>query len=87
MKAETVIEVVKTLIGEVDATGSSDINEERLENLEVMTEVIDELMEKVISLASTKDDYRRSIKPFGEYAFEYLKKLKETLDEILEETE
>ena len=87
MEAETVIEVVKKLVGEVDATGSSNINRERLENLEVMTEVVDELMEEIISSSGTKDDYRRSVQQIGKYAFEYLKKWKETLDEIVGETE
>lgn len=87
MKAETVIEVVKTLVGEVDAVGSSHIDEKRLENLKVMTEVIDELIEEVIYSASTKDDYRYSMQQIGKYAFEYLKEWKETLDEITGETE
>ena len=91
MKAETVIEVVKKLVGEVDAAGSSHIDEKRLENLKVMTEVIDELIREVIYSASTKDDYRYSMQQIGKYAFGYLKEWKETLDEITgeedEETE
>lgn len=87
MKAETVIEVVKTLVGEVDAVGSADINRERFENLEVMTEVVDELMEEIISSSGAKDDYRRSVQQIGEYAFGWLKEWKETLEEIVGETE
>lgn len=87
MKAETVIEVVKKLVGEVNAVGSADINRERLENLEVMTEVVDELIEEVISSAGTKDDYRYSMQQIGEYAFGWLKEWKETLEEIVGETE
>ena len=87
MKAETVIEVVKKLVGEVDAVGSSHIDEKRLENLKVMTEVIDELIEEVISSAGTKDDYRYSMQQIGKYAFGYLKEWKETLEEIVGETE
>ena len=87
MKAETVIEVVKTLVGEVNAAGSTHIDKERLENLEVMTKVIDELIEEVICSAGTKDDYRYSMQQIGEYAFGWLKEWKETLEEIVGETE
>lgn len=87
MKAETVIEVVKKLVGEVDAVGSTHIDNERLENLEVMTKVIDELIEEVICSAGTKDDYRYSMQQIGEYAFGWLKEWKETLEEIVGETE
>lgn len=87
MKAETVIEVVKKLVGEVDAAGSFFIDKERLENLEVMTKVIDGLMEEVVYSAGTKDDYRGSMQQIGEYAFGFLKEWKETLEIIVGETE
>ena len=89
MKAETVIEVVKTLVGEVDAVGSSHLDVERLENLKVMTRVVDELIEEIIQASKTKDYFQYSMQQIGRYAFEYLKEWKETLEEIvgLEELE
>ena len=87
MKAETVIEIVKKLVGEVNAVGSWDIDRERFENLEVMAKVIDGLMEEVIYSADTKDDYRGSMQQIGKYAFEFLEEWKERLEVIVGETE
>lgn len=87
MKAETVIEVVKTLVGEVDAVGSSHLDVERLENLKVMTRVVDELIEEIIQASKTKDYFQYSMQKIGRYAFEYLKEWKETLEEFVGETE
>lgn len=85
MKAETVIEVVNTLIGEVDAVGETNTDEKRFENLKVAEDVCDELIVRIRCASIDKDRVEYSMSKIGNEAFKYLKRLKEWLDEILGE--
>ena len=83
MKVETVIEVIGTLIGEVDAVGETHIDEKRFENLKVAEDVCDELIDRIRYASIDKDRVEYSMNKIGNEAFEYLKRLREWLDEII----
>ena len=87
MKAETVIEVVKTLVGEVDAVGSTHIDNGRLENLNVMIDVCNALLNDIYEASKTKDYPQYSMKQIGCHAYEFIKDLVEWCNEITGETE
>ena len=87
MKAETVIEVVKTLVGEVDAVGSTHIDNGRLENLNVMIDVCNALLNDIYEASKTKDYPQYSMKQIGCHAYEFIKDLAEWCNEITGETE
>jgi len=87
MKAETIIEVVDELIGEVDAVGSTHIDNERFENLKVMEDLIDAMIVHINYASKTKDYPQYSMAKIGQHAFDYLKDLAGFLTEITGETE
>lgn len=87
MKAETIIEVVDKLIGEVDAVGSTHIDDERFENLKVMEDLVDAMIVHINYASKTKDYPQYSMAEIGENAFNYLKDLAGFLTEITGETE
>ena len=85
MKAETVIEVVKTLVGEVDAVGSTHIDKERLENLNVMIDVCNALLDDIYIASKTKDCPQYSMKQIGTHAYGFIEDLKVWCDEVMGE--
>ena len=87
MKAETVIEVVETVVGEVDAVGSTHIDEKRRENLFVMIEVCNALLDDIYIASKTKDYPQYSMKQIGCHAYAFIEDLAEWCKEVLEETE
>ena len=87
MKAETVIEVVKKLVGEVDAVGSTHIDKERLENLNVMIDVCKALLDDIYEASKTKDYPQYSMKQIGCHAYGFIEDLKVWCNEVTGETE
>ena len=87
MKAETVIEVVKKLVGEVDAVGSTHIDKERLENLNVMIDVCNALLDDIYEASKTKDYPQYSMKQIGCHAYGFIEDLKVWCNEVTGETE
>lgn len=87
MKAETVIEVVEKLIGEVDAVGSTHIDEERFENLKVMIDVCNALLDDIYIASKTKDYPQYSMQQIGCHAYGFIRDLAEWCNEVIGETE
>lgn len=87
MKAETVIEVVETLVGKVSAVGSTDIDNERLENLNVMMNVCNALLVDIYIASKTKDYPQYSMKQIGCRAYAFIEDLAEWCNEVVGETE
>lgn len=81
MNAETIIEVIKTLIGEVYASGYQGLDEKRLKNLRVMERVANYLLLHIINASKTKDRAEWSMQEIGEEAYSYLISTKEWLEE------
>ena len=87
MKAETVIEVVEKLIGNVEATGETYYDEDAFINLGLMKGVCDALLIDIYESSKTKNRHEYSMEKVGSSAYMYLKDLRDWLDEILGETE
>ena len=72
MDASTILEVTRTLIGETEPYGSSDIDRERTQNLDRLIYVVDELLYDVEKAAVCKDRYEGSMRMMGEKAHKAL---------------
>lgn len=69
MDDTTVLEVTRTLIGEIEPCGDSVIDMKRSENLNVMLDVIDGLLEDVEKVAINKNRSEYSIQMMGKGAY------------------
>ena len=87
MKAETVVEVVETLIGEVDAVGETHTDGRRFENLKVMEYVCNALLDDIYIASKTKDYPQYSMKQIGCHAYGFKKDFAEWCNEVIGETE
>ena len=79
MNSEVIIEVLDRLIGSVEPYGSTQIDAERLENLETLLEVTDECIKKIADVAKFINRYEYSIKEMAYRAYEYLADLNDYL--------
>jgi len=87
MEKETVIEVVEKLTGSCYPYGSTEIDKERYENLELKEALFTYLLEEIAEAAKFKDRPEYSIKEIGIEAYDYLKDKHEYLKEYFEEEE
>lgn len=85
MKVETVIEVVEKLIGDVEAVGETNHDEDAFINLGLMKGVCDALLTDIYESSKNRHEY--SMEMVGKSAYMYLKDLRDWLDDILGETE
>lgn len=77
MAPETIIDVVKKLVGPIRPVGESRADKTRLENLKAMVKVIDELVEEVDNVAIDFKDYsEHSIKVANKYAKDFIDNLR-----------
>ena len=56
MEKDTIVEVVKTLVGNIHPIGDSHTDKERLENAKQLTEVIDELIHYALVTMVTSEN-------------------------------
>ena len=77
MEAHTIIEVVNTLIGEVRPIGLTHIDDERFKNLETMVAVVENLLNKIESVAENIERDEFSMRRVGVYAATFLNDLKQ----------
>ena len=83
MDANTILKVTRTLIGETEPYGDSEIDRRRMENLEALIYVVDELLYDVEKVAVNKDRHEGSMLEMGEKAHEALKGWKIWIEEYL----
>lgn len=81
MKKETILEVIENLVGRIAPLAESHTDSKRLENLKVMTYLIEQLVISVIHVSQEKDSQFNSVKTAGEYAHKALLGLLEELEE------
>lgn len=87
MKAETVIEVVEKLIGDVEAWGETNHDNKAYENLKVMIDVCQALFDDIYNASKTKDYPQYSMKQIGCCAYDFIEDLAEQCKEIIGEQE
>lgn len=75
----TYTDVVKKLIGSIAPAGDSSIDVQRLYNLTDMTNLIYELTEEVVRVATAIDYKEHSVKVMGIHATAFLKNLSELI--------
>jgi hypothetical protein len=67
------IEIVKKLIGPIDASGRSEVDYERLENLRALCRLTEQLIEEIHFASRNKISHEHSVKLIGQYAEKFLK--------------
>ncbi len=72
-------ELVLKLIGPVTAVGDHRIDRDRLENLKVLTGLVEDLMHEVSLAAQTVDRPEASMQTIGKYAKDFLDSTQEDL--------
>lgn len=87
MNSEVIIEVVDRLVGSIEPYGSTQIDEERLKNLETLIEVMDEYINEIIDVTKYRNRYEYSILEIAERAYDWLVGLRDYTDEIVRERE
>lgn len=73
--ANTILEVTRNLIGETEPYGDSAIDRERIENLDKLIYVVEELVFDIEKVAVNKDRHEGSMRMMGEKAHRTLKDL------------
>jgi len=73
MNSETITEVVKKLVGEIQPYGASDIDNKRFENLKTICEVVNNLVIEIDRVAyENKDRQEFSMKQMAGYASNFM---------------
>ena len=72
LDANMILEVTRTLIGETEPYGDSEIDRRRMKSLEKLIYVVDELLYDVEKVAVNKDRYEGSMRVMGEKAHKTL---------------
>ena len=70
-----IYEVVTKLLGSIKPVGSSEVDNERFENLKQMTALVDKLVSDIDDVAMCEENYQASMKKAGKYASEFLTNL------------
>lgn len=70
--AGTILEVTRNLIGATEPYGDSSIDRERMQNLDKLIYIVDELLRDVEKVAFNKDRYEGSMRMMGEKAHKAL---------------
>ena len=87
MDSKVIIEVIDRLVGSIEPYGSTQIDEERLKNLETLLEVMDEYISEIIDAAKYRNRYEYSILAIANRAYEWLDGLREYVDDELRDME
>ena len=85
MKSDVIIEVIDRLIGSIEPYGSTQIDKERLENLETLLEVMDKYIKDIKEVTRFRNRYEYSILEIAERAYDWLVDLRDYTDDIVRE--
>lgn len=78
MDAKILVEIVKTLTGEIEPIGETYTDEARFENLKTLCTTVDYLIGHIDSIVHNARYTEHSQKAAGEYAKKFLGELKES---------
>lgn len=70
--AETIIGIVRTLTGSIEPVGETNEDNQRFENLKVLTTVVDHLLFDIDQVSNKKTRAEFSMARAGKYAQEFL---------------
>ena len=87
MKSEVIIEVIDRLVGSIEPYGSTQIDEERLKNLENLLDIMDEYINEIIDVTKYRNRYEDSILARADRAYDWLVDLRDYIDDIVREDE
>lgn len=74
---ETVLhEVVMKLVGPIRAVGKSEVDAERLENLKVLTGLVEKLLTEIQGAATTANREEASMKAIGRHAQNFVAEMR-----------
>lgn len=80
MDSKAITDVVKKLVGAVSPIGSSSVDNVRFKNLEILTEVAEDLLDVIQHIAKqNKEAQEHSVKKAGEFADEFINRIKQEL--------
>ena len=85
MDEKIIYEVVTRLVGPIKPQGETHTDEMRLENIKILTKVIDRLLYDVTEIHwvfENRNEY--SIKQIQEYCDKYLKETKDAIEETID---
>lgn len=85
MKSETVIKVIKKLIGDVEPAGEYYEDNINYQNLKELEQIMYHFTNKLVLQSYLADSREYSIKRSGEYAKRILVNMKDLIDDALEE--
>ena len=85
MDSETIIKVIDALVGSIEPYGSTDIDNERVENLQVLLEVMDEYIAEIDKVVKYRNRPEHSMREMGEMAYDWFVDLKGYVDAFMEE--
>ncbi len=67
-----IYDVVKKLVGPISPVGGTNTDDERFENLKVMTELVDKLITDISNVSAYEYSHEYSSKRAGEFARDFL---------------
>lgn len=82
---ETIVSVVKKLVGDIHAVGETNIDNENFEHLKVMGKVVNMLLDDITDEATNVNRWEGSVVRNAEKALDILKDVKAEVDDTLEE--
>lgn len=65
-------EIVKKLVGPINPIGETNLDGKRLENLKVMTELVDALLTDIDAVTTNKDMPEHSRRVAGKFAYDFM---------------
>lgn len=75
---ETILSLLQTLVGEIRPIGETNHDNQSFENLQQLCSLADDIVFQIEQVAATyKDRYEFSIKRSGEFADNFIKRLRE----------
>lgn len=73
--SKTMYEVVTKLVGPTLPVGETHTDEQRFENLKVLTQLVESLIKDISLVAQLRGQYQHSISKAGKYAHDFLDSL------------
>lgn len=85
MDYETIVKVIDALVGSIEPYGSTHIDNEKIVNLRVLLDVMDEYIAKIDEVVKYRNRPEYSMRKMGEMAYDWFVGLKGYVDEFMKE--